>query len=76
MDLVSRCRKILKDEYGADDKKIDWFISHLNPDAIRAGDLITDDRIRNSVHIFLWYGLEEAISNYLSLENNHKRMVL
>ena len=69
MTLQERCRRIWRED-NIGDKKIEWLISCLTPEAIKANDFITDEQIRNTKGHLLWYGLGEALLNYCSWEAN------
>lgn len=68
MDLIARCRKIWKEEFDIEDVKIDWLIGQLTKEAKDNSDKITDDQIRLGKTRLLWYGLGEALNNYIKLE--------
>ncbi len=70
MTLQERCREIWKEEFNIEDKKIEWLISCLTPEAIEMNDSITDEQIRSAKGHLLWYGLGEALLNYCSWEVN------
>lgn len=70
MTLEERCRKIWKEEFTIEDIKIDWLIAQLTPEGIENNDAITDDQIRMGKNRLLWYGLAEALFNYIAWENS------
>jgi hypothetical protein len=66
MSLAERCKKIWKEEFNISDDKINWLLKQLNPKA--NNDVITDDQIRIGKNRLLFYGLSEAIMNYVAWE--------
>jgi hypothetical protein len=64
--LEERCRKIWKEEFNIEDKKIDWLINSLTEDAKNNNNLITDDQIRLGKCHLLWQGLAEAVLGYIA----------
>jgi hypothetical protein len=68
LSLPERCRKIWKEEFEIEDDKIDWLIRQLIPEALEHNLLITDDQIRNGRYRLIWFGLAEAVYNYIRWE--------
>jgi len=65
--LQERCQ-IIYEKAGIEQKKIDWIISCLTPEAIENPDRITDEQILMGKNHLLWYGLGEALLKYVAWE--------
>jgi len=65
--LAQRCQEIYAAE-GIEQKKIDWLISCLTPEAIANSEQITDEQIRLGKNHLLWYGLADALCGYVAWE--------
>ncbi len=68
MTLQDRCIKIWKEDNISDDK-INWLLQQLTQEAIDNNHLITDEQIKNAKCRLIWYGLGEAVLNYIAWES-------
>jgi hypothetical protein len=67
-NLETRCTALWAAD-GIPDYKIKWLVSQLTQDAKDNNSLITDHQIRvNGSARLMWYGLGDAIKNYLTWE--------
>ena len=65
--LQERCQSIYEKD-GIEQKKIDWLISCLTPEAIANSDAFSDEQILAGRSQLLWYGLAGALLGYVEWE--------
>jgi hypothetical protein len=67
--LTERARKIWTDA-GIEEVKVNWLVSCLTDEAIANNEKFTNADILRGKNHLLWYGLKEALVNYVAWENN------
>ena len=65
--LQERCQSIYEKD-GIEQKKIDWLIASLTPEAIENSDAFSDEQILSGRVHLLWYGLADALLANLEWE--------